>query len=96
MEWYSKELAVTSTDKATKNVPFICQFYLNRNITSTNKTYIQVNKSNNQVISDHTTFLKYPNVEVYEENKNLPNIYYTLKLQKHPTKARFIIVAFNV
>ena len=31
---------------------------LDQNINSTNKTYFQVNKPNNQVISDHTTFPK--------------------------------------
>lgn len=43
---------------------------LDQNITSTNKTYFQVNKPNNQVISDHTTFPKKKLVlEVDEENK---------------------------
>ena len=61
---------------------FICQrFYaliltkelgLDQNITSFNKTYVQVNKSNIQVIFDHTTLLKNKfNLEVSQENKEL-------------------------
>ena len=36
----------------------IKQLVLNQNTTTTNETSVQVKKSNNQVISDHTTFLK--------------------------------------
>ena len=64
---------------------------LDQNITSINK---QVNKPNNQVISDHTTFLrKKLDLEVDEENKKPPKNYWILKLFKHPSKARFIIAA---
>lgn len=43
---------------------------LDQNINSTNKTCFQVNKPNNQVISDQTTFPKKKLVsEVDEENK---------------------------
>ena len=44
-------------------------------MTTTNRTYLQVNKTNNQVISDQTTFLKSKfDLEVDEENKKLLNI----------------------
>ena len=43
-----------------------------QNITSTNKTYIQVNKTNNQVISDQTRFRK------DEENRTLPKTSWTI------------------
>ena len=43
-----------------------------QNITSFNKTYVQVNKSNIQVIFDHTTLLKNKfNLEASQENKEL-------------------------
>ena len=64
---------------------------LDQNTTSINKTYIQVNKAINQIISDHTTFLKKENLEVNEENKKILNICWTPKLHKHSPKARFII-----
>lgn len=63
------EFLVTSIDKANGNVAFIWQWFyvlvlirdfgLEQNTTSLNKNYIQVNKTINQVISDHTTFLKH-------------------------------------
>ena len=44
-----------------------------QNISSINKTYFQASKSNNQVISDHTIFLKNKfEIEVDEENKKPP------------------------
>ena len=55
------EFVVTLINKANDNVALICQqFYvpffvkelsLNQNATSTNETYIQVNKTNNQIVS---------------------------------------------
>ena len=70
---------------------FIKGIDLDQNITSINK---QVNKPGNQVISDHTTFLrKKLDLEVDEENKKPPKNYWILKLFKHLSKARFIIVA---
>lgn len=81
------------------NVTFTCQqFYgfvlikengLDQNTASANKTYVQVNKINNKFISDHITFLKNKfNLEVNEENKKLPYIYWTPKLHKYPFKAK--------
>ena len=59
-----------------------------------NKTYNPVQKTNNHVISGYTIFLinKF-NLVADEENKKLPNIYWAPKIQKHPSKARFIIAA---
>ena len=49
---------------------------LDQDTSNINKTYIQVNKTNNQVICDHTTFLKNTfNAEVDEETNKLPDIY---------------------
>ena len=42
-----------------------------QNKTSINKTYIQVNKPNNQVISDHTTFLQHGfNLKLMKKRRN--------------------------
>ena len=98
------QFVVPSIDKANGNVALICQpFYplvlikelgLDHNNTDTNKTYIPVHKTNNQVISGHIRVLRKKfNSVVDEENKKLPNICWTLKLHKHPSKARFIIAA---
>ena len=98
------QFIVTPTDKANGNVAIICQqFYalvlikelgLDHDNSGTNKNYIPVHKTNYRVISGHTTFLwnKF-NWEVDEGNKKLPNIYWTPKLHKHSSTARFIIAA---
>ena len=99
---FTINIVFTPINKATGNVAFICQcFYalflirelgLDDNNTGTNKTFIQVHKTNNQVVSGHTKFLRNKlNVVVYEENKKLSNFYWTTKLQNHPSKVRFII-----
>ena len=62
------QFVVTSVDKVNEDAAFICQrFYalvlikelgLDHNNTGTNKTYIPVRQTNNQVISGLTTFLR--------------------------------------
>ena len=70
---------------------FVKNLRLDQNITSLNKIYVQVDKTNIQVISDHTTLTKNKfNSKVSEENKELSNIYWTPKVHKHSSKARFI------
>ena len=61
------QFIITPIDKVNGTIAFICQqFYaivltkepsLDHNNTGTNQTYIPVHKTNNQVISTHTTFL---------------------------------------
>ena len=73
----------TSEDKAIGNVAFICQqlYPLVHNKIGTNKfKYIKLNipvhKIKNQVISNHTTYLRNKiKLVVDEEIKKLPNIY---------------------
>ena len=62
------QFAVTPVDKAIGNVAFICRRFhaiflrkelgLDLNNTGTNKTYIPVHKTNNQVITGRITFFK--------------------------------------
>ena len=74
----------------------IKELVLNNNKTGTNKNYISVHKTNNQVISGHITILRNKfNLVVDEENKKLPNIDWTPKLYKYPSKARLIIAALQ-
>ena len=80
------QFVVTPIDKANGNVAFICQRlyalvlikelgFLDHNNTGTNNTHIPVHKTNNQVISCHTTFIRNKfNLVVDEENNKLPNI----------------------
>ena len=98
---YHNEFLLTRINKAN-NVAFIClQFFpfvlinklgLDQNTISASKTYIQVNKTNNQVISNLILFVKNKfSLEVDGENKKLPNIYRTPKLHIHLFKFWFII-----
>ena len=46
----------------------------------------------NMIIFDHATFLKSEfSSDVNEENKKLPIIFLMSKLQKHPSKAKFMV-----
>ena len=59
----------------------LCSYRYKRTFLGQNKTNIQANKTNNEDISDQTTFLKNKvNPEVDEENHELRNIYWTPKL----------------
>ena len=60
---------------------------LDRNNTGTSKTYIPVNKTNDQVISDHATFLRNKfKLVVDEENKKLPDFTGSLNFINTPKK----------
>ena len=62
------QFAATLIDKAKANIAFICQLFyrlvhikeldLDHNYTGTTKACIPVHKTNNQVISGHTTSFK--------------------------------------
>ena len=76
------QLVATSLGRANGSIVFMCQQYyalmkelgLDHNNTATNKTYIPAHKTNNQVISCHTAFLRSKfNLVVDEENKKLCN-----------------------
>ena len=63
-----------------------------QNTTSTNKTYIQVNKTNNQVIADQKIFLnKKFDLEEMKKTEHFLKPPGQFKLHKHSSKARFII-----
>ena len=58
---------------------------LDQNNTDTNKTYIPVHKTHNQVLSGYITFLRKEfELIVDEENRKAPNIYWTPKRHQHP------------
>ena len=92
---------VTPIYKSNGNIAFIWKglwsypykkLALDQNTTNTNKRYIQVNTTNDQVISDHILFLKNKfDLELDDEDKKLSNIYCKSKLHKRSSKTRFII-----
>lgn len=93
---------VVPIDKATGNVAFVCQrFYalvivneLGLNPQHASPTYNLSSKSENDIINNHTNFIRNKfNMKVQEDNKRLPRIYWLPKLHKNPSKFRFIIAA---
>ena len=69
-----------------KDSMLIKELGLDQNTTSTNKTYIQVSKTNNHITSSHTTFLKSKfNLKVKKEKLH--------ELHEQFSKARYIIAA---
>ena len=76
------QLLATSVGGANGSIVFMCQRYyalmkelgLDQNNTATNQTCIPAHKTNNQVISCHTAFLRNKfNLVVDEEHKKLCN-----------------------
>ena len=92
-------------DKASNNIAFICKrFYamvlikkLGLDSNSGNETYIHLKEANKEkIIEDHVSTLHrefYLNVA--EDSKVLPHMYWLPKLHKNPIKFRFIIAAPN-
>ena len=88
MTYIHNEFVVTPRDKSNETVAFIYQLFcalilikergLDHNNTGTNKNFIPVHKTNNQVISRQPTFLTNKfSLVVNEGNKKLPNMYWS-------------------
>ena len=55
-----------------------------------NSTYTSCQMSSEDIANTHDTFMKSLGVELSEEDKRLPYLYWTPKLHKSPVKHRFI------
>ena len=96
---------ITPIDKAAGNVAIICKrFYAEilvkelglNNQSLTNTTYLQVQKTIDNITENHSKFLKKKfNITIENKNKTLPHMYWLPKLHKTPSKARFIVAATN-
>ena len=94
------QTAAVPIHKARGNLAFVCwrhyaQVLINElaliNVNSTTSTHIKATKPVDKNASDITSFLKEKyNLEVTSINKKPPNIYWTPKLHKNSTKAKFI------
>ena len=47
--------------------------------------------SSEDIVNTHDTFLKSLGIELSDDDKRLPNLYWTPKLHKSPVKHRFIV-----
>ena len=55
-----------------------------------NSTYTSCQMSSEGIVNAHDTFMKSLAIELFEEDKRLPYLYWTSKLNKSPVKHRFI------
>ena len=88
-------------DKVPNNILIICKRYyiatlikelvLDDCSTPTgNSTYTSCQMSSEDTVNTHDTFMKSLGIELSEEDKRLPYLYWTPKLHKSPMKHRFI------
>jgi hypothetical protein len=98
-ELHSKYVIVP-IDKAANNVAIICKkFYIKRLLDEVgflhpNPTYTTItNKTESDVICDNIEYTERLGMETDEEDLSLPIMYWTPKMHKTPTGARFIIAS---
>ena len=63
---------------------------INATNISPNSTYIYTTDSFDEILKSHCKFIESVGLEMSEEDKNLPYLYWTPKLHKVPFKHRFI------
>ena len=94
------DFVLVPADKAAKNVTVACKRYyietlikelgINTTNISPNSTYIPSTDSFNEILQSHCKFIESVGLEMSEENKNHPYLYWTPKLHKVPFKHPFI------
>ena len=88
-------------DKAPNNIIIICKRYYietlikelgldNFSTTTGNSTYTPCQMSSEDIVNTHDTFMKSFGIELSDDDKRLPYLYWTPKLHKSPVKHRFI------
>ena len=88
-------------DKAPNNVMIICERYYietlikelgldNCSTPTGNATYTSCQMSSEDIVNTHNTFMKSLGIELSDNDKRLPYLYWTPKLHKSSVKHRFI------
>ena len=88
-------------DKAPNNIIIICKRYYietlikelgldNSSTTTGNSTYTPCQMLSEDIVNTHDTFMKSFGIELSDDDKRLPYLYWTPKLHKSPVKHRFI------
>ena len=88
-------------DKASNNIIIICERYYietlskelglhNCSTPTGNSTYTSCQMSSEDIVNTHDTFMKSLGIELSDDDKRLPYLYWTPKLHKSPVKHRFI------
>ena len=95
------------TDKAPNNVIIICkQYYIetlikelgldNCSTATGNSTHTSYQMSSEDIVNTHNTFIKSLGIELSDDDKKLPYLYWTPKLHQSSVKHRFIAGSSNV
>ena len=94
------DFVLVPADKAANNVIVVCKKYhietlikelgINTTNISPNSTYIPSTDSFHEILKSKCKFIESVGLEMSEEDKNLPYLYWTPKLHKVPFKHRFI------
>ena len=91
---------IVPIDKAANNVSIICKkFYVEKlldevGLFQSNPTYTEVtNKTVSEVIFENSEYTKRLGMETEEEDETLPIMYWTPKMHKTPSGARYIIAS---
>ena len=94
------DFVLVSADKTANNVIVVCKKYyieslikqlgINTTNISPNSTYIPSTDSFDEILISHCKFIESVGLEMSEEHKNLPYLYWTPKLHNVPFKHCFI------
>ena len=94
------DFVLIPADKAANNVIILCKKYhiktlikelgINTTSISPNSTYVPSTDSFDEILKSHCKFIESVGLEMSEEDKNLPYLYWTPKLHKVPFKYCFI------
>ena len=87
-------------DKAPNNIIICKRYYIetlikelgldNCSTPTGNSTYISCQMSSENIVNSHYTFMKSLGIELSDDDKRLPYLYWTPKLHRSPVKHRFI------
>ena len=88
-------------DKTPNNIIIVCKRYYieilikelgldNCSTPTGNSTYTSCQMLSEDIVNTHGTLMKSIGIELFEEDKRLPYLYWTPKLRKSPVKHRFI------
>ena len=87
-------------DKAANNVAIVCKRYYVEVIlkevgilSSPSDTYADTQKSREEIIDDNLQYSKHLKLEPDDKDLDLPVMYWTPKMHKNPSGARFIIAS---
>ena len=101
LEDVKNKYVITIVDKANKNYAFICKWYYMKMIYKELgkleeegvDTYVPIQEHEVNVIERHSNCMKKIKINIQEDQKSLPFIYWIPKFHKSPVKARFIIAS---